>query len=164
MHNEGKKVQVETICGPHVCIVVAKEPLPVDSGEKHAGLPGPLVESVLHSEGSNQSEGAYIGEAVMLRMILVVILAALFGADLVFARDVTVRGYYRKDGTYVRPHVRSSPNSYRSDNYGPSRDSSQLMNPTARDADNDGTPNYLDSDDDNDGAEDNSDDSQYSPP
>lgn len=25
--------------------------------------------------------------------------------------DVSVRGYYRKDGTYVRPHMRSSPDS-----------------------------------------------------
>lgn len=28
-----------------------------------------------------------------------------------------VRGYTRKDGTYVAPHYRSSPNSTKSDNY-----------------------------------------------
>ena len=32
--------------------------------------------------------------------------------------DSQVRGYYRKDGTYVAPHVRSSPNSSAYDNYG----------------------------------------------
>lgn len=31
--------------------------------------------------------------------------------------QVHVRGYYRKNGTYVAPHVRSSPNSSRTDNY-----------------------------------------------
>ena len=28
---------------------------------------------------------------------------------LLFAKDVHVKGYYRKDGTYVRPHYRSAP-------------------------------------------------------
>lgn len=31
--------------------------------------------------------------------------------------QVQVRGYYRKDGTYVRPHVRTAPNSTVTDNY-----------------------------------------------
>lgn len=31
--------------------------------------------------------------------------------------QVRVRGHFRKDGTYVAPHYRSSPNSSRSDNY-----------------------------------------------
>lgn len=31
--------------------------------------------------------------------------------------DVSVRGYQRKDGTYVAPHVRSSPNGTASDNW-----------------------------------------------
>lgn len=35
------------------------------------------------------------------------------------ARPVSVRGYFRKDGTYVSPHVRSSPNSTTLDNYNP---------------------------------------------
>ena len=30
---------------------------------------------------------------------------------------VKVRGYFRKDGTYVRPYVRSNPNALRYDNY-----------------------------------------------
>ncbi len=31
---------------------------------------------------------------------------------------VHVRGYYRKNGTYVRPYVRSNPNAFKFDNYG----------------------------------------------
>ncbi|WP_223601672.1 SH3 domain-containing protein [Chryseobacterium sp. GVT01B] len=31
--------------------------------------------------------------------------------------QVSVRGYYRKDGTYVRPHERTAPNSTITDNY-----------------------------------------------
>lgn len=31
--------------------------------------------------------------------------------------QVNVRGYYRKDGTYVRPHTRTAPNSTITDNY-----------------------------------------------
>jgi hypothetical protein len=31
--------------------------------------------------------------------------------------DQSVRGYTRKDGTYVAPHTRSSPNQHRFDNY-----------------------------------------------
>lgn len=72
-----------------------------------------------------------------------------------------MRGYYRGDGTYVRPHVRSEPNRYRWDNYGPSRNSRELMFPRSRDNDRDGTPNYRDRDDDNDGLFDDWDKSQY---
>jgi len=31
--------------------------------------------------------------------------------------QTSVRGYTKKDGTYVAPHYRSSPNSTRNDNY-----------------------------------------------
>jgi hypothetical protein len=30
----------------------------------------------------------------------------------------SVRGYYRSNGTYVEPYVRSSPNALKYDNYG----------------------------------------------
>ncbi len=65
---------------------------------------------------------------------------------------VSVRGYYRSDGTYVQPHVRSAPNATRSDNYGRS-DGSALgrITPYGRDADRDGLSNDLDIDDDGDG-------------
>lgn len=42
------------------------------------------------------------------RVLTLVLLSVLFFADVGVAQ-VRVRGYYRKDGTYVRPHVRSSP-------------------------------------------------------
>lgn len=80
---------------------------------------------------------------------------------LVLSKDVYVKGYYRKDGTYVRPHVRSSPDSYKWNNYGPSRNSNELMNPRIRDYDRDGIPNYQDYDDDNDRINDDVDDNQY---
>jgi hypothetical protein len=86
----------------------------------------------------------------------------LGSTSIIFAKDVHVRGYTRKDGTYVRPHIRSSPDSYKWNNYGPSRNSSELMNPRSRDSDKDGTPNYLDRDDNNNGIEDDKDSKQYS--
>jgi hypothetical protein len=78
-----------------------------------------------------------------------------------FAGDVYVDGYYRSNGTYVRPHYRSAPDGIRSNNYGPSQTDSHLLNPRSRDNDQDGTPNYLDQDDDNDGLSDNNDSNQY---
>ncbi len=39
------------------------------------------------------------------------------GAPLFADAYVSVKGYYRKDGTYVSPHVRSNPNGLKSDNY-----------------------------------------------
>ena len=33
------------------------------------------------------------------------------------AKGVRVKGYFRKNGTYVAPHMRSSPNHYKYDNY-----------------------------------------------
>ena len=89
------------------------------------------------------------------------VIALMVSAHSVQAEDVHVRGYYRRDGTYVRPHIRSSPDSSRWNNYGPSQNSSQLMNPRSRDADGDGVPNYLDKDDNNNGITDDKDSSQY---
>lgn len=62
------------------------------------------------------------------------------------AKDVHVAGYYKKDGTYVRPHVRSSPDGVKWNNYGRSESDEELMNPKIRDRDKDGIPNYLDKD------------------
>ena len=78
-----------------------------------------------------------------------------------YAKDVYVKGYYRKDGTYVRPHIRSSPDGIKSNNYGPSQTSDELMNPRSRDYDKDGTPNYLDLDSDNDGIHDDADSNPF---
>lgn len=51
----------------------------------------------------------------MKRIVLALLLFAL--STVVFA-DQTVRGYTRRDGTYVAPHHRTEPNQYRFDNYG----------------------------------------------
>ena len=81
--------------------------------------------------------------------------------------QVQVRGYYRKDGTYVAPHIRSAPNSTTSDNYGPSSSSplytgrGSVTPPSTRDSDGDGVANMFDFDDDNDGTFDDADSSQY---
>lgn len=48
------------------------------------------------------------------------IFAAIVGATLLSipaAAQVAVQGYYRKDGTYVSPHVRTFPNGTCTDNY-----------------------------------------------
>ncbi|KAB8333605.1 hypothetical protein SD80_012480 [Scytonema tolypothrichoides VB-61278] len=104
----------------------------------------------------------FLGRKFTMKTLFVSLVALFLAAPLsAFARDVHVDGYYRKDGTYVRPHVRSAPDGTTSNNYGPSRSDSELMNPQARDNDNDGTANYLDTDDDNDSVADDHDGSQY---
>jgi len=97
----------------------------------------------------------------MKRLVLLLLAMVFVLTSVALADDVYVKGYFRKDGTYVRPHIRSSPDGYKWNNYGPSQRDTELMNPWLRDADRDGTPNYLDLDDDNDGLFDDSDWSQY---
>lgn len=46
-----------------------------------------------------------------------IIAIALLAISAQAVADQYVRGYVRKDGTYVQPHVRSSPNSVQWDNY-----------------------------------------------
>ena len=72
-----------------------------------------------------------------------------------------MHGYDRHNGVYVRSYVRSSPDHYKWNNYGPSHDSDQLLNPRVRDNDKDGIPNYLDHDDNNNGVPDDQDPNQY---
>lgn len=91
---------------------------------------------------------------------IIFLIVFLFSAADILA-DVSVKGYYRRDGTYVRPHYRSSPDSTKSNNYGPSKNDFELMNPKTRDNDKDGIPNYRDNDDDNDYLNDDTDSSQY---
>jgi hypothetical protein len=52
-------------------------------------------------------------------MAIVLVLAVLGTALPVLAGgdDVYVRGYIRRDGTYVQPHWRSAPDGDRSDNW-----------------------------------------------
>lgn len=51
----------------------------------------------------------------MWKLLLAV--GLLFQVTAAEAKPVSVKGYVRKDGTYVAPHVRSSPNSSKLDNY-----------------------------------------------
>jgi len=51
----------------------------------------------------------------MLKFISVIIIL-LFTSSLSYA-NTFVHGYYRKNGTYVNPHYRSSPNSNFYDNW-----------------------------------------------
>jgi hypothetical protein len=52
----------------------------------------------------------------LIKVIFTLLLTTLLGISEVIA-DVAVKGYYRKDGTYVAPHMRSSPNGTTSDNW-----------------------------------------------
>jgi len=56
------------------------------------------------------------------RLIVAIILVVSLGFSQALAQekspsDVYVQGYYKKDGTYVKPHWRSAPNSTRADNF-----------------------------------------------
>lgn len=50
-------------------------------------------------------------------MIRIACIALLFSTT-AFADDTAVRGHVRKDGTYVAPHYRTTPDSTRLNNYG----------------------------------------------
>ena len=45
----------------------------------------------------------------LLKMLAFLFRLLIFKSVEVKARRVKVRGYYRKDGTYVRPHYRTAP-------------------------------------------------------
>ncbi|MBI4133578.1 hypothetical protein HY478_03115 [Candidatus Uhrbacteria bacterium] len=93
-------------------------------------------------------------EKTTMNRLIFTVSAVLAFATVVLAGDVHVRGYYRSDGTYVRPHVRNAPNASRSDNYGRPSASDRAFGVPAqqRDYDGNGTLNQFDSDDDNDGV------------
>lgn len=65
-----------------------------------------------------------------------------------------VRGYTRKDGTYVAPHTRTAPDSNKWNNYGSK--SSNSYGSKDRDSDNDGIYNQYDKDDNNNWVQDDS--------
>lgn len=52
----------------------------------------------------------------MRKLLMLAALVAVVPAELA-AKDTYVKGYVRSDGTYVQPHVRSSPNETKLDNY-----------------------------------------------
>ena len=51
----------------------------------------------------------------MIRFIAIALLG--FVASIALAKDAQVKGAIRKNGTYVPPHHRTTPNATRSDNY-----------------------------------------------
>lgn len=95
----------------------------------------------------------------MIKVFSILTLCIAITSTAAFA-DTNVKGYYRNDGTYVRPHVRSSPDAVKWNNYGPSK-GVDMHNGRNRDNDNDGMPNYLDKDDNNNGISDDNDSDQY---
>lgn len=97
-----------------------------------------------------------------MKQLLFALCLALFMCSPVLAGSTWVDGYTRSDGTYVRGHYRSTPDSIKSNNFGRSQNSYQRTNPYARDYDNDGIPNMYDYDSDNDGVMDNYDSNPYS--
>lgn len=103
-----------------------------------------------------------------MKRILMAVFALLFCFSIASAQDVAVKGYYRKDGTYVRPHYRSAPDGIKSNNYGQASyqqrkqyQSLPVIPSYNNDYDNDGVANQYDYDDDNDGLYDDSDSNQY---
>lgn len=100
-----------------------------------------------------------------MRILCFLILAISFSVE--SYAQVHVKGYTRKDGTYVAPHIRSSPDAYKWNNYGPSSSSPNYLGkghvtaPSTRDYDGDGVANMFDYDDDNDGINDDFDASQF---
>jgi len=54
----------------------------------------------------------------MNKIIKVILILMFIFLPFVTNAVVNVKGYYRKDGTYVQPHVRSNPNGLKYDNYG----------------------------------------------
>ncbi len=89
-------------------------------------------------------------------MLLAVVVMGLCAAGDAFAGYV--RGYYRKDRTYVRPHYRSKPDGIKWNNYGSPSYSQRkkykhypVLPSYRNDYDSDGIWNQFDLDDDNDG-------------
>ena len=53
----------------------------------------------------------------MFRFWLSICALAMFGTPFNADAQVSVKGYYKSNGTYVQPHVRSSPNGTTADNW-----------------------------------------------
>jgi hypothetical protein len=52
-----------------------------------------------------------------MKKFLILLVACILGSLITVDAQVYVRGYYRKDGTYVQGHYRSEPNHTNHDNY-----------------------------------------------
>lgn len=64
--------------------------------------------------GETARQHAELGVDVKTKTILAVFMIAIATSAMA---QTSVRGYTKKDGTYVAPHYRSSANSTRNDNY-----------------------------------------------
>jgi hypothetical protein len=53
----------------------------------------------------------------MMKTLTAILLISLVSFSLDALADQSVGGYIKRDGTYVAPSMRSSPNSYKFDNY-----------------------------------------------
>lgn len=94
-------------------------------------------------------------------LIALTILTALLTTSIAEARGGSVRGYYRSNGTYVRPYYRSAPDGVRWNNYGRAGygqrqeyKSYSTVPSYNNDYDGDGILNRYDHDDDNNGIAD----------
>lgn len=89
-----------------------------------------------------------------------IVALAMLTLSFVTQAQVQVKGYYKSNGTYVQPHIRSSPDSTKTNNYGSAKSSFEYSSeggyasPSTRDSDKDGISNQNDYDDDNDGISD----------
>lgn len=91
-------------------------------------------------------------KGVFMKVLSLII--SLIVSNNVFSKDVHVRGYFKANGSYVEPYIRTSPDSTRSNNYGrPSSYSNfqEVNHPETRDFDQDGILNINDMDDNNNG-------------
>lgn len=53
----------------------------------------------------------------LVRHLALITMGVTFAFGAAVADSTTVRGYIKKDGTYVAPHVRTTPNSSKLDNW-----------------------------------------------
>lgn len=53
----------------------------------------------------------------MRKIAIIAVILTIGVTTVAEARDVYVRGYVRRDGTYVEPYVRTAPNDTKLDNY-----------------------------------------------
>ena len=88
---------------------------------------------------------------IVSKLLTATILCGMLSAGVAVA-DTWVNGYVKSNGTYVQGHMRSSPNSTKSDNYG--RKSANSYGTYDRDTDGDGIYNQYDNDDNGNGISD----------
>lgn len=70
-----------------------------------------IFQLALHSVASRKQQEE------PMRLILVGMVVAITASAVSAQGTTSVRGYIKKDGTYVAPHVRTNPNNTRLDNY-----------------------------------------------